>query len=178
MSWIIEMFPYKGSQLEQLYQKAELRTNKQVANVLKVHSISPETLEIHMRLYEHLMFEKSELSRFEREMIGVIVSKANECEYCVSHHATSLFHVTQNKPLMEKIANNYEEANLNSKHLAICKYVEKCTKYPYRMQESDIKMLKNEGLNDLAIFQVNQICAYFNYVNRIVFGLGVELEQY
>ena len=39
-----------------------------------------------------LMFTKSELSRAEREMIAVVVSATNNCEYCQIHHAHALNH--------------------------------------------------------------------------------------
>ena len=176
MAWIKEIDPKNSPNLKLIYKKAENRTGEKTANVLKVHSQDPQTLEIHMKLYERLMFQESELSRKEREMIGVVVSKSNECTYCVTHHGQALAHVTENTTLMKKIAEDYHLAGLSEKELEICKYAEKLTKYPYRMEEEDIISLRSFDLSDLAIFQINQICAYFNYVNRIVFGLGVELE--
>ncbi|MDI6453050.1 peroxidase-related enzyme [Peloplasma aerotolerans] len=176
MAWIKEVSREEDELLKSIYESAEKRTGEKTANVLKVHSQDPKTLEIHMNLYERLMFEEGELSRKEREMIGVVVSKSNECSYCVTHHGQSLAHVTENIELMKKISEDYHLAELSDKELEICKYAEKLTKYPYRMEEEDIIALRSFNLSDLAIFQINQICAYFNYVNRIVFGLGVELE--
>lgn len=176
MSWIKEIKPEHNPALSSIYEKAEKRTGEKVANILKVHSIDPETLELHINLYERLMFHESELSRKDREMIGVVVSRANECSYCVTHHGSSLYHVTENLELMKQIAIDYKLAKLSSRELEICRYVEKLTLYPYRIQEEDVESLRQQDLSDLAIFQVNQICAYFNYVNRIIHGLGVEIE--
>lgn len=50
-------------------------------HILKVHSLNPESLERHYRFYDHLMRGPSALSRSEREMIGVVVSAANDCFY-------------------------------------------------------------------------------------------------
>lgn len=52
-----------------------------VANILKVHSVSPEAMTAHLDLYRRLMFGPSELSRREREAIAVAVSAANACHY-------------------------------------------------------------------------------------------------
>lgn len=52
-----------------------------VANILKVHSVAPQTMTAHLDLYRRLMFGPSELSRRERESIAVAVSAANECHY-------------------------------------------------------------------------------------------------
>jgi alkylhydroperoxidase family enzyme len=51
------------------------------ANILKVQSISPATMETHYRFYRELMYAKSELSRAQRELIAVAVSAINECHY-------------------------------------------------------------------------------------------------
>jgi alkylhydroperoxidase family enzyme len=43
------------------------------------------------------------------------------------------------------------------------------------MSEDDVEALRATGLDDRAILDLAQIVGYFNYVNRIVTGLGVEL---
>ncbi len=52
-----------------------------VANILAVHSLNPGALRAHYELYRTLMFGRSELSRAQREMIAVVVSKTNACHY-------------------------------------------------------------------------------------------------
>jgi uncharacterized protein YciW len=44
------------------------------------------------------------------------------------------------------------------------------------MVESDLAPLRASGLGDRDIVDLNQVVAYFNYVNRVADGLGVELE--
>jgi len=44
------------------------------------------------------------------------------------------------------------------------------------MEEADVEALRSAGLTDRDIVDANQVVAYFNYVNRIADGLGVELE--
>jgi uncharacterized peroxidase-related enzyme len=52
-----------------------------VANILGVHSLNPPALRTHFDFYRTLMFGRSELSRAQREMIAVVVSKTNACHY-------------------------------------------------------------------------------------------------
>ena len=52
-----------------------------VANILKVHSLSPAILEAHLRLYSAVMHAPGPLSRRQREMIAIVVSVMNECHY-------------------------------------------------------------------------------------------------
>ena len=52
-----------------------------IDHILKIHSLNPKSLEDHYKLYAHLMRGPSALSRAEREMIAVVVSKTNGCFY-------------------------------------------------------------------------------------------------
>jgi len=52
-----------------------------VDNILKIHSLSPESLRAHVLLYKTLMYGKSPVSRPQREMIAVVASAANRCRY-------------------------------------------------------------------------------------------------
>lgn len=52
-----------------------------VDNILKIHSLAPETLTAHLLLYKTLMHGPGELSRTQREMIAVVVSALNRCHY-------------------------------------------------------------------------------------------------
>ena len=52
-----------------------------VDNILKIHSLSPESLRAHVLLYKTLMYGKSPVKRPQREMIAVVASAANRCRY-------------------------------------------------------------------------------------------------
>ena len=44
------------------------------------------------------------------------------------------------------------------------------------MQAQDYEALRSAGCDDGEILEVNQVCAYFNYSNRVLNGLGVTTE--
>ncbi len=62
------------------YEAAIARAGK-VFNIVKAMSLNPETLRASMELYRAVMFGRSELSRPERELLAVVVSRANDCHY-------------------------------------------------------------------------------------------------
>ena len=82
IAWI-EVIPEDRADglLSELYDEHRAPQTGAVDNILKIHSLHPETLRDHAQLYTTLMFGKSGLSRPEREMIGVVVSVANRCFY-------------------------------------------------------------------------------------------------
>jgi alkylhydroperoxidase family enzyme len=77
---IIESRDAKGL-LKEVYEELEGKTKASVANILKVHSLHPEVMKAHLNLYREVMFGPSGLSRSQREMIAVVVSQTNTCDY-------------------------------------------------------------------------------------------------
>lgn len=69
-----------------------------------------------------------------------------------------------------------DSKNSTSALAALCRYGVKLTLTPHQMQRTDIDELRLLGFNDRAIVDANQVVSYFNYVNRVADGLGVELE--
>jgi len=57
-------------------------------------------------------------------------------------------------------------------------YAVKLTLTPGEMREVDLVAMRTHGLSDRDILDVNQVAAYFAYVNRVADGLGVITDRY
>ncbi len=68
-------------ELKRAYQRAADPASGQVDHIMKIHSLNPASLLDHLHLYKTLMYAESPLTRIQREMIGVVVSAINRCEY-------------------------------------------------------------------------------------------------
>ena len=80
MAWIRWVDESEAAEeLAEIYQPLEGRHG--VDHILKIHSLNPKSLALHYDYYAHLMRGRSNLSRAEREMIAVVVSRANDCHY-------------------------------------------------------------------------------------------------
>jgi uncharacterized peroxidase-related enzyme len=66
--------------LKREYDAALCRAGK-VFNIVKAMCLRPAVLRRSMDLYKEIMFGPSELSRAERELLAVVVSRANDCHY-------------------------------------------------------------------------------------------------
>lgn len=56
-------------------------------------------------------------------------------------------------------------------------YAVKLTLTPWKMGEGDVERLREVGFDQTAILDICQVVSYFNYVNRLADGLGVEIED-
>ena len=56
------------------------------------------------------------------------------------------------------------------------RYIRKLTQAPQFVVEDDIRAARAAGADDGEILEANQVCAYFNYSNRLLNGLGVSTE--
>ncbi|OLS24911.1 MAG: hypothetical protein HeimC3_17870 [Candidatus Heimdallarchaeota archaeon LC_3] len=163
--------------LKDIYNDLERKRGK-VANILKIHSLLPKTMETHMALYLSVMFNQSKISREDRELLAIIVSMTNQCQYCIFHHAKALNNYWKNKERIKNLLDHgYKNVRLSQRQLQQLNYAEKLTLSPHQITEEDIMKLKNIGLSDEEILQINLVVSYFNFVNRIVLGLNVEFSE-
>ncbi len=68
-------------------------------------------------------------------------------------------------------------AQLDKRGRALVDYAIKLTTKPGEVSEQDLGPLRDAGLSDSAIHDAAAITAYFNFVNRMASGLGVELDD-
>lgn len=177
MSWIkvIDAESAEGA-LKESYRKLLDKRGK-VSNIMSVQSLDPVAMERHLDLYTHLMFKPSGLSRAERESIAVVVSAANNCAYCVSHHAEMLSRYEKDNALLKQMLSDVNFMSLPDRRSALLRYAHRLTTRPGSMREEDVDGLREAGLSDDDILDVNLVVAYFNFVNRIALGLGVDYSD-
>jgi uncharacterized peroxidase-related enzyme len=144
--------------------------------VMKAHSLDPKAMRLHLQLYLHLMYGKSSVTRTQREMIAVLVSHLNGCQYCVTHHKEALQAHTRDPDLIKSLQEDFSKAPISKRDRVMLEYAAKLTRQPGMVDEMDVRRMKEEGFTDEEILRVNMIISYFNFVNRIVAGLGTPLE--
>ena len=173
---VIEYDAAKG-ELKKIYDKL-IKERGDLAEVHKIQSLNPASITAHMDLYMAVMFGKSPLKRATREMLGVVVSRTNDCEYCQQHHADALLHYWKDEKKVKKFRKNYSNIELSERDEKLCNYASKLTKKPQKAASGKfIKPLKKIGLTDREILDATLVISYFNFVNRIVLSLGIDLEE-
>jgi uncharacterized peroxidase-related enzyme len=114
------------------------------------------------------------------ETVAVYTSLINDCAYSFAHHFANVTNLLKDPARSEAIrgalAAGAPERVFKGKELALLRYTAKLTAQVAAMEETDVAALKAAGCDDGEILEVNQVCAYFNYSNRLLNGLGVTTE--
>ena len=179
-AWI-SIIPFEKSKgyLKKIYAKVKTPSGS-VDNVMKIHSLKPKTMEGHYKLYKSVLHDDNILPLWFLEICAVYTSILNECEYSIKHHYKNFVNLYKNKSLSDSIykalIKKTPEKVFIGKELEFMNYIEKLTLQPNIIEFKDIEVLKKAGASDTEILEINQVCAYFNYSNRLLNGLGVSYE--
>jgi len=175
----IKTIAYEESEgrLREIYDDI-IKMRGKLATVHQIQSLNPETIVAHMHLYMKIMFGRSPLKRYQREMMGVVVSVHNRCNYCVTHHALALQHFWKNEEKMKQFIADFTKVGLSDIDVQWCQLAQQLTVQPSKAEEETyLQGLRDLGATDRMILDATLIIAYFNFVNRLVLGLGIKLEE-
>lgn len=192
MAWIKTIeYEQATGKLKKLYDRVK-GPNGNIDNILKVHSLRPHTLEGHMYLYKNVLHNSGNtLPKWFLEAIGVYVSILNHCDYCVEHHYTGLKRLLNDDKRAAEIRDAIEKhskvnkstetdplnAVFQSKEQGFMGYAYILTTAPSKVNITIIEEMKEMGNTEGEILEINQVVSYFNYANRTVLGLGVDLKS-
>ena len=85
--------------------------------------------------------------------------------------------MTRDSSLVDQLANDFRGAEVSDADMAMLGYAEKLTLNPSECEADDVDKLRAMGFSDAAVLDIVQVVSYYNYVNRLADGLGVQLED-
>ncbi|MEO0977668.1 MAG: peroxidase-related enzyme [Pseudomonadota bacterium] len=152
-----------------------------VDNVMRVHSLRPNTMKGHVILYRAALHDDANtLPEWLQETISSYVSILNGCPYSLANHWANARHLIGDQSRADLIENALNARRpqdaFSGLELELLRYAEKLTLHPADMTRSDVDALRTAGADDGQILEANQIIGYFNYVNRHLNGLGVTTD--
>ena len=182
MPWI-DTVPYEQStgRLRQLYDRVK-GPGDNVDNIMMMHSLRPHSMEGHMALYKQVLHHTGNtVPKAFLETIGVWVSLLNRCAYCVEHHCAGLGRLLGDDARSAAIRAALESGAIEAgpfepKEKLALRYAEALTRDPSSATGAMVAGMRAAGYDDGEILEINQVTAYFAYVNRTVLGLGCSTE--
>jgi uncharacterized peroxidase-related enzyme len=139
-------------------------------------SLYPELTLLRLQLYKVVEATPSDLTPLERRVAAYVASRLNQTPHCSSGLESRLDDLASAAPPGAIDALRRDPAHLTSRDArlnAIAAYAAKLTLTPGAVAEDDVQALRAAGLSDLDILDVNNIVAYYNYINRVANGLGL-----
>lgn len=130
-----------------------------------------------MHVGNSLKRENTGLEAIEREMMIVVFSVYNKCDYCIASHGAGLAKLTKNPDLVKQLKKNYKKADITPRQKAVIEFGLKITKEPHGVTEKDFEILRSHGLTDDDIFDAAAYAAFFNMSNRMMSVMKVKPDE-
>ncbi|MBC7608663.1 MAG: peroxidase-related enzyme [Polaromonas sp.] len=182
MSAWIKMIPLDEATgtLKEMYKRVTTPSGT-VDNVMRAHSLRPHSMEGHLVLYKSVLHNPDNTLPFWfLEVVASYVSMTNRCDYSLTHHFANARRLMndagRSNKVWEALSAEQPELAFEGKELALLRYAKKLTANVGDMEKNDIDVLREADCDDGEILEVNQVCAYFNYSNRLLNGLGVTTD--
>lgn len=138
-----------------------------VPNVFLTLAHRPEEFRAFFSYHDIIMENESGLSKAEKEMIVVVTSAQNKCQYCVVSHGAVLRIRAKNSLIADQIAINYLEADISARQKAMLKFAVKICIDSSNIEESDFEKLRQHGFADEDIWDIGAIVSFFALSNRM-----------
>ncbi len=150
-----------------------------VPNVFRGQAVNGEQFLAWWGYFNLLVNKEGHLSNADRELLAVVVSSVNRCDYCAISHGAALRTYTGDARTADLVGVNWRQADLPGREHAMAAYAERLTLYPAEVTEADLQPLRDVGLDDHQIVELVQVVGMFNLTNRVSTALGlVANEEY
>jgi uncharacterized peroxidase-related enzyme len=147
------------------------------STLLQVFRAYPETAKPLIAYHEQVMRSPSPLSAGERELIAAYVSGINACTYCHGVHTSTAEAFGVEPGLLAAALSDLDTAPVDDKLRPVLRYVGKLTASPSRVTQADADEVFAAGWDERALHDAVLVCALFNFMNRMVDGLGVSADS-
>ena len=146
------------------------------ASLLDLFKAFPQTSEPLIQFHEVLLRGPSPFTEGERELIAAYVSGLNHCRYCHGVHVATAELLGTPKTSVVSALDDIDASPIDEKMKPVLRYAQKLTQQPNGVTQSDADAIFAAGWDETALFPTVAVTALFNFMNRLVDGVGIELD--
>ncbi len=154
-----------------------LKSLPEDAMLLQVFRAYPDTARPLLDYHELVMRGPSPFTVAERELIAAYVSGVNECGYCHGVHTATAEAFGVPPGLLAALLADLDTAPIDDRMRAVLRYVGKLTTSLSRLTDEDAAAVLAAGWEERALHDAVIVCALFNFMNRMVNGLGIKADD-
>jgi uncharacterized peroxidase-related enzyme len=145
------------------------------ASLLNLFKAFPETSIPLIQFHEALLRGPSPFTEGERELIASHVSGLNQCRYCHGVHSATAELLGVKRELVDSQI-DIDGAAVDPKMRPVLRYARKLTQQPNSLIQADADAIFAAGWEEPALYYTVAVTALFNFMNRLVEGMGIELD--
>lgn len=146
------------------------------ASLLDLFKLFPQTSIPLIQFHEVLLRGPSPFTEGDRELIAAYVSGLNQCRYCQGVHTATAELLSTPRNSVVSAINDIDTAPIDDKIKPVLRYARKLTQKPNSATQADADAIFAAGWDETALYHTVAITALFNFMNRLVEGMGIELD--
>ncbi len=124
--------------------------------------------------YHHVLLRgPSPFTVAQRELIAVYISALNECHYCHGVHAATAAAFGVAEDVVTALVADVESAAVEDPMKPVLLLLRTLTLHPSKVRDAEVAAVYAAGWDERALHDAVSVCALFNFMNRLVEGLGI-----
>jgi uncharacterized peroxidase-related enzyme len=155
-----------------LFALIRLFSGQPVPDAAKLVFYRPDFYGAAMKEFTHeAMRGPSAWSVGDRELMAAYVSKANECEFCVSAHSATAARAYQDETTVAAVLADSESAPISEALRATLRMLGKLTR-ERRLGAEDVRAVLSAGVSRQQVEDALAVCFAFNTTDRLADAFG------
>jgi uncharacterized peroxidase-related enzyme len=119
----------------------------------------------------------SPFSRVQREMVATVVNGMVGAKPCLSAHCEAMRRLTGDDDFGPHFVEKFPDYPMDAPTLALLRYARRLTGWPDRINDEDIRSLRDAGWDDRAIYEATALISLFNFSGRIEAASGLPMDE-
>ncbi|CAN7621576.1 alkylhydroperoxidase domain protein [Devosia sp. LjRoot16] len=173
IGWAPWLQPLEESELTDRHWEGLTEASRAKSPYFMLLARDPDILGARTRTDKDIFYNPDAgLPRAERELAAAATSRSNGCIFCASVHARFASTYSKRGEDVQRLLDDGVEVDLGDRWNTLVAASVALTETPSAFGGEQIADLKEAGLDDLAIADLIQSAAFFNWANRLMLSLG------
>ncbi|MEO3473247.1 alkylhydroperoxidase domain protein [Roseomonas sp. CAU 1739] len=178
LDWLPWVEPLAEAELTERHVSALVDANRAKSDYFRLLARDPDALEHRTRTDKDIFYNTDAgAPRADRELAAAAVSRFNGCIYCASVHARFAATYAKREADVDRLLAEGVGTDLGERWNAVVAASVALTAIPMTFGPEHVTRLRACGMDDLAIADVIQGAAFFNWANRLMLSLGEPATQ-
>lgn len=173
LDWLPWLEPPAADALTERQRASLVDPGRAGSAYFRLLSLDPDVLEAGTRTDKDIFYNTDAgLPRAERELAAAAASRLNGCIYCASVHARLAVSHSKREADVQRLLDEGVGADLGERWNAVVAAAVALSATPVAFGPGHVRRLRDAGLDELAIVDVINGAAFFNWANRLMLSLG------